>query len=1226
MAIINVPSGANIQTYVNSAANGDILRLSGVYRQDDIDTSGKSNLIFETVPGEPPAILKGSVNATSGVTGGWVADGGSRWYTVLNWTVTPNVPNYTPYFSTKDGISTQRWVEYGIDVFVTDASDNMIDLAHAPALANVAGQQRFYYDNTNGRLYIGVNPASYALIEISKFKYALSGSGTNITLDNIQWTHYATDVQDGAVVTDEGTGWTIRGCSGTFNHGTAVKVGTDTTIENCQFDDNGQLGLNGNNELRFYGYNVFLRRNNRIGVAVEFEAGGYKLARFKESVVRNWWASYNDGKGHWIDIDNELIWLDRVMSIKNTGPGIHYEISYKGAITNARTFQNALDYSTGDYGGEILVANSSRVYLYNNFLVIGGDASNGYTIWLRNTDRSSSSTYGFAWKTELVRAWANRMFYKQSNVGRTGGRAYVYTTEFDTNLFDQNTYYPIATGQSLYKFNGSASYSFTGWQGLGQDPNGTETTSGKPAGWDVEPTRASWPLPAPNTYTEFMKSLPGLLFYLPLTDAAGSSSAVGHAFRRFGGTVENSTGVTFGQSGIGNGDTSVRLTRANSGRLSFYAALFESDWDKNSWMFGGWFRVADAAVWTDGNNQEILRIGTNGTAGLINLYIRKMSTPNNTIRFLVQANNLASQTQDWSSGGTTGWVHAVLGFRYDVPSATGELRYFINGTQIGTDSYNVDMSSLGIDNIAKIGSSGTSFHFDGWVSHFFGANWAPTQRIVSEIYNWTRPPLITGQGEHNYQEGQAVNIPVVASAPGGGTLTYEAFGLPAGITINSSGVLQGTLGNDAKGQYLPRVRVTNTIAGAPAPASETILLELNVAEADIPAVTAAPAIMKLKAVTGNMTAITNVAPASMRWNASVGVGSFPVTAAPASMRLKAQVNALTGLTTAAVAAMKLKASVVIASTDPITAAPASFRLRVRLLSVVESTNYLDYGAGSYRLALGWIPRAELTELYEIWRWPRQFDQGYRQWIRIPSDDDRLLNDYAEDQISFGGSAVMVGQGENSWTWTGLTPGMMNYLAQTKFDGKNWGEFTIMDWDRERGWRTLWVYGYLKRPSDAGEPGYRKGFKSRRVEWVIEQDAPAGPDPGLTLTHTSAPATTGQIETFSVVVSNDGDALTTGSLVVTMPIPATSTLNSWSGTGWTLEWFNGSWSSTPPGLLSSVTQVRATRSTALVPGGTSTLTLGVTFASTGAKTVEATLTADLDTNNFNNNRSIGVTVS
>jgi uncharacterized repeat protein (TIGR01451 family) len=82
----------------------------------------------------------------------------------------------------------------------------------------------------------------------------------------------------------------------------------------------------------------------------------------------------------------------------------------------------------------------------------------------------------------------------------------------------------------------------------------------------------------------------------------------------------------------------------------------------------------------------------------------------------------------------------------------------------------------------------------------------------SKTFTWrvASPVAVTSPGSQSGAEGDAVSLQVHATDTAGGTLTYSASGLPAGLSINSStGVVSGTIASGASGTYTATVTATD---------------------------------------------------------------------------------------------------------------------------------------------------------------------------------------------------------------------------------------------------------------------------------------------------------------------------------------------------------------------------------------------------------------------------------
>jgi hypothetical protein len=93
----------------------------------------------------------------------------------------------------------------------------------------------------------------------------------------------------------------------------------------------------------------------------------------------------------------------------------------------------------------------------------------------------------------------------------------------------------------------------------------------------------------------------------------------------------------------------------------------------------------------------------------------------------------------------------------------------------------------------------------------------------SPTFSWTAnppgQPTVTNPGTRSNAEGDAVSLQISASDPNGYALTYDATGLPTGLSINSStGLISGTVDYSAAesfaGSYSPTVLVSDGHGGS----------------------------------------------------------------------------------------------------------------------------------------------------------------------------------------------------------------------------------------------------------------------------------------------------------------------------------------------------------------------------------------------------------------------------
>ena len=89
-------------------------------------------------------------------------------------------------------------------------------------------------------------------------------------------------------------------------------------------------------------------------------------------------------------------------------------------------------------------------------------------------------------------------------------------------------------------------------------------------------------------------------------------------------------------------------------------------------------------------------------------------------------------------------------------------------------------------------------------------------------------PVITQLATQNHVEGRPVSVQVAANDPDGDNMTYAALQLPAGLTMNATGLISGYLRYDCSRTYNVTITVTDTAA-----VPSTMIFVWNVADATI---------------------------------------------------------------------------------------------------------------------------------------------------------------------------------------------------------------------------------------------------------------------------------------------------------------------------------------------------------------------------------------------------------
>ena len=136
-------------------------------------------------------------------------------------------------------------------------------------------------------------------------------------------------------------------------------------------------------------------------------------------------------------------------------------------------------------------------------------------------------------------------------------------------------------------------------------------------------------------------------------------------------------------------------------------------------------------------------------------------------------------------------------------SSSGTVTYTALGLPQGLS---VNSSTGAITGSVAVGAATTgSFNF------ILIANDGTYLTAQSVIWTVTNPITLLPVTAETFDASQAVSIQVQTSYTGSGTLSYSATGLPAGLSINSTGLISGTLSTSAanKGTFVNTVSVTD---------------------------------------------------------------------------------------------------------------------------------------------------------------------------------------------------------------------------------------------------------------------------------------------------------------------------------------------------------------------------------------------------------------------------------
>ncbi|MEJ7640410.1 MAG: right-handed parallel beta-helix repeat-containing protein, partial [Singulisphaera sp.] len=201
----------------------------------------------------------------------------------------------------------------------------------------------FYVDVANNRLYVGSDPTGRT-VEAAGFPYALdvvAADGTVVR--GLGFRHYATGYgpRENAALRIDSASTTIEDNTFAWNATVGfVLFGPNAVVRGNTSAFNGEGGMGG-----FGADGLLLERNaiaynNQEHFKTSWEGGGVKFATSRRMVWRDNLSEANFGTGFWCDISCYDTTIVRNVSRKNTGAGIHYEISAAAIIASNLVVEN----------------------------------------------------------------------------------------------------------------------------------------------------------------------------------------------------------------------------------------------------------------------------------------------------------------------------------------------------------------------------------------------------------------------------------------------------------------------------------------------------------------------------------------------------------------------------------------------------------------------------------------------------------------------------------------------------------------------------------------------------------------------------------------------------------------------------------------------------------------------------------------------------------------------
>jgi len=343
---------------------------------------------------------------------------------------------------------------------------------HRVAALDEIGPGTWFFDYDRGFVIMADNPRG-RMVELSLARRAFYGAARNVIISGLVIEKYASPAQSGAIQGDEGTAWTLRANEIRLNHGAGIRTGAAMHVLGNHIHRNGQIGLVGKGDnIRIEG-NI-LSHNNYAGFSSSWEAGGAKLVKTTNLVVRGNCVHDNAGTGLWTDISNIHSLYEGNRVFANSSEGIHHEISYDAVIRDNQVFANGHGFDSWLFGAQILVNTSRNVEVHGNHVEVARGYGDG--IVLLQQERGDGP-YG-EWRTSGNRVHGNLIIYRGEN--GVSGAAGDYNNEVlfsSGNLFNGNRYKALGEDHAHWAWGEEIDHRarYMTWPQLretGQEPDG----------------------------------------------------------------------------------------------------------------------------------------------------------------------------------------------------------------------------------------------------------------------------------------------------------------------------------------------------------------------------------------------------------------------------------------------------------------------------------------------------------------------------------------------------------------------------------------------------------------------------------------------------------------------------------------------------------------------------------------------------------------------------------
>lgn len=226
----------------------------------------------------------------------------------------------------------------------------------------------FYVDDAADLLHLGSDPSGRKVrASVLPRAIALRAAGTSVRGVGVR--RFAPSVPHMGAVTAEAAGVTLTGMRIVDNSTTGLHVSAPgVRVQRVRVVRNGMLGMSATYADRLRLVRAVARRNNTEGFNTSPVAGGAKIGRSRDVVVRRSRFAGNAGTGLWFDESAyDIAVLDTTLR-GNDGHGLSLELSTHALVADTLVADNR--------GHGVKVNNTAQVSLWNNTVVRNGRAIN----------------------------------------------------------------------------------------------------------------------------------------------------------------------------------------------------------------------------------------------------------------------------------------------------------------------------------------------------------------------------------------------------------------------------------------------------------------------------------------------------------------------------------------------------------------------------------------------------------------------------------------------------------------------------------------------------------------------------------------------------------------------------------------------------------------------------------------------------------------------------------